>query len=202
MKKVLKTKITTEKILNAAMQEFGSFGYDGASINQICQKYNISKGLIYHNFKNKDDLYLRCLKKAVNEYIAHMGCKKYESNFQLFMSERNRFFVENPYYCHLIFEIILSNDDDFLNKVKPIKRRFDSFNRNIYSQAIDTLKLRKGVSKQEALEYYTVLQNMFNNYYSSNALQNTSYSSEIESHEMMLKKFLNFILFGIAEEEK
>lgn len=202
MKKALKTEITKEKILNAAMEEFGTFGYDGASINRICQKYSISKGLIYHNFKNKDDLYLCCLEKAVNEFISYMGSRKYKSDLQLYMNERNIFFEKNPYYSHLIFEIIMSSDNDFVNKVKPIKSRFDSFNKNVYSQAIDCLKLRKGVSKQDALEYYTVLQNMFNNYYNSNILQDTPFNSKINSHEKVLKQLLDFVLFGIAEEEK
>ena len=59
MKKDLKTEITKEKILKAATEEFSLYGFDGATVNQICQKHGISKGLIYHNFENKEELYLR-----------------------------------------------------------------------------------------------------------------------------------------------
>lgn len=41
------------------MQEFGSKGYRGASLNTICEA-GIPKGLLYHNFKNKD-AFAECL---------------------------------------------------------------------------------------------------------------------------------------------
>lgn len=52
MKKAEKTELTKKKILHRAMQEFGSKGYRGASLNAICEA-GIPKGLLYHNFKNK-----------------------------------------------------------------------------------------------------------------------------------------------------
>ena len=61
MKKEEKTELTKKKILSAALQEFGSNGYRGASLNAICES-GTPKGLLYHNFKNKDALYLSCVK--------------------------------------------------------------------------------------------------------------------------------------------
>lgn len=63
MKRSEKTELTISKIMEAAMTEFGTNGYVGGSVNNIC-KSGINKGLIYHNFKDKDELYLKCLKKA------------------------------------------------------------------------------------------------------------------------------------------
>ena len=56
MKKEEKTRRTYEKIRNAAIVEFGTKSYENASLNTICSENNISKGLLYHNFKGKDDL--------------------------------------------------------------------------------------------------------------------------------------------------
>lgn len=47
-----------ERILNAALQEFAQNGYDKASTNKIVQKAGISKGLLFHYFKNKKELFL------------------------------------------------------------------------------------------------------------------------------------------------
>ena len=55
MKKEEKTEITKCKILAAAIQEFGANGYVAGSVNNIC-KTGINKGLIYHNYKDKDEL--------------------------------------------------------------------------------------------------------------------------------------------------
>ncbi|MBT2755514.1 TetR/AcrR family transcriptional regulator [Mesobacillus foraminis] len=47
-----------ERILNAAAQEFAQKGYANASTNEIVKAAGISKGLLFHYFNNKKDLYL------------------------------------------------------------------------------------------------------------------------------------------------
>ena len=76
MKKEEKTKQTCEKIVHAATIEFGSRSYDAVSLNAICGKYQIAKGLIYHNFKNKDELYLYCVKKSFEKKRQRQQGKK------------------------------------------------------------------------------------------------------------------------------
>ena len=71
MRKETKTERTKERILAAAMDEFGSKGYAASSLNNICNA-GISKGLLYHNFKSKDDLFLACVRRCFNtlsEYL-------------------------------------------------------------------------------------------------------------------------------------
>ncbi|QUI24015.1 TetR/AcrR family transcriptional regulator [Vallitalea pronyensis] len=46
-----------ERILNAALNEFASFGYDKASTNNIVKNAGISKGLLFHYFNSKKELY-------------------------------------------------------------------------------------------------------------------------------------------------
>lgn len=202
MEKSLKTEITKDKILKAAIEEFGTHGYEGASVNQICQKHNISKGLIYHNFKNKDELYLCCVNEAVTEFISYMQEYEFTSDLKFYMQKRCEFFEIYPYYSHLIFSFILSDDDNFSQKVKEIKNRFDVFNKSIYMCVIDNLKLRSGVSREDALQYYTLLQNMLNSYLSIDTVSKKGFVSMIYSHEKSLEKILDFILYGIAKENE
>lgn len=56
-----------------AIEEFGEKGYDNASINTICAKYSISKGLIHHNFKNKDELYLWSVEESFTKHDRSNG---------------------------------------------------------------------------------------------------------------------------------
>ena len=69
MKQQEKTKLTKEKIIHAALKEFGTKSDEMASLNTVCSEHNISKGLIYHNFKNKDELYLECIKICYTQMI-------------------------------------------------------------------------------------------------------------------------------------
>jgi TetR/AcrR family transcriptional regulator len=45
------------KLINAALTEFGSNSYEKASTNTIVKNAGISKGLLYHYFHNKEELY-------------------------------------------------------------------------------------------------------------------------------------------------
>ncbi|MGA9225065.1 MAG: TetR/AcrR family transcriptional regulator, partial [Mesobacillus sp.] len=47
-----------ERILNAALKEFAQKGYENASTNEIVKLAGISKGLLFHYFNNKKELYL------------------------------------------------------------------------------------------------------------------------------------------------
>ncbi len=68
MKKAEKTELTVSKILGAALEEFGISGYASGTINNICKR-GINKGLIYHNFNDKDALYLECLEKSCQKLV-------------------------------------------------------------------------------------------------------------------------------------
>jgi len=47
-----------DRIINAAIKEFALKGYDKASTNEIVKEAEISKGLLFHYFKNKKQLFL------------------------------------------------------------------------------------------------------------------------------------------------
>ncbi len=46
-----------ERLLAAAAREFGSRGYDGASVDRIARAARLNKAMIYYHFKNKAGLY-------------------------------------------------------------------------------------------------------------------------------------------------
>ncbi len=49
---------TREHLLEAAAQVFGRRGFHGASLDEVAAAAGFSKGAVYSNFKNKDDLVL------------------------------------------------------------------------------------------------------------------------------------------------
>lgn len=52
---------TQERILTAARAEFARKGYDGARVDSIIARAKVSKNLLYHHFRSKEDLYIRVL---------------------------------------------------------------------------------------------------------------------------------------------
>lgn len=59
LKELFKNTDTAKRdaIINAALDEFATNRYDKASTNNIVKNAGISKGLLYHYFKNKQELY-------------------------------------------------------------------------------------------------------------------------------------------------
>ena len=53
-----------EKIYRAALEEFGASGYDAVNMEQICGKHGISKGMMYHYYSSKDQLFLLCVERT------------------------------------------------------------------------------------------------------------------------------------------
>jgi AcrR family transcriptional regulator len=61
-----KTK-TIDKILGAAEKEFALRGIDGAKVETIAKEAGVTKQLIYHYFKTKDQLYSAILETVSND---------------------------------------------------------------------------------------------------------------------------------------
>lgn len=50
--------------MDGALIEFAKHGYSASSVNAICANQCISKGIIYHYFNTKDDLFLACVEEC------------------------------------------------------------------------------------------------------------------------------------------
>ena len=62
-----------KKILDAAQKEFTKSGYEGASLNEIIQEAEISKGSLYYYFEDKTDLYLTVIKNVMEDIFTEIG---------------------------------------------------------------------------------------------------------------------------------
>lgn len=58
---------TRDKIVAAARQLFANAGYDGTSTEQVLQQTDISRGALYHHFKNKESLFEAVLEDLERE---------------------------------------------------------------------------------------------------------------------------------------
>ena len=198
MKRAERTELTVSKILEAALAEFGASGYAGGTINNIC-KHGINKGLVYHNFKDKDALYLVCLDhscKTLVTMIEDSGCI---SDPLQYMKLRMNFFTEYPKEAHIFFEAILQPPEKLRDRIQQILQPFEEINERIYRAVISNLTLRDGITEADAMDYFRHMQRMFNGYFSSSAFRYLALDEQIREHEMNLSKLLDFMLYGIAK---
>ena len=64
-----RTLVRTKEILSVATRLFVTQGYEATSMNQIREEAGISKGLIYHYFKDKDELFDHVIASLVQDAL-------------------------------------------------------------------------------------------------------------------------------------
>lgn len=207
MKQSEKTKRTKDRILNAAIAEFGTKTYECASLNTICNDNQIPKGLIYHNFKNKDELYLQCVRLCYEEMTAFLSDSSYQTdnmhdNLQNLLRRRQEFFQKNPYYSNIFFNTVLMPPRHLLQEIGEIRKSFDEFHISCYKKLLEQIPLREGVTCEMALEYFMIFQETFNNYFQKKSYEMNDFNTMIQDHELKLSKVFDLMLYGIAKEEK
>lgn len=205
MKQQEKTQKTRERILAAALAEFGSKSYDAASINSICEAGGIPKGLLYHNFKGKDELYLHCVKTCYDEMTAALQAQSFEirdakESLQTFLLLRQRFMSENPGYANIFFNAVLQPPRHLSEELAQLRAGFDAYLAHCYHGILDCLTLRDGITREAALEYFLAASEMFNNYFQKKAEQSGDYRNLIEDHEGKLSMLFDIMLYGVARQ--
>lgn len=205
MKQSEKTKNTYNKILKSAIIEFGEKGYDNSSINTICSKNNISKGLIYHNFKNKDELYVIAVKECFNKLIEYMKKGKYSKentwkNVEKAITLRQEFFDKNINYRNIFFEAVLMPPKHLIEEINAIKKELEDFNIKTFKELLKDIKLKEGITEEMAISYFLIYQEMFNLYFEKKTNISKNLTEISSEHDLKLLPILNIMLYGIAEE--
>lgn len=196
MKQAERTELTLTKILKAALEEFGVRGYACGSVNNIC-KSGINKGLIYHNFEDKDGLYLACLERSCQTLVGLIEGSNSAGDLLRYMELRMRFLEDFPKEAHIFFEAVLQPPEKLRERIQSILQPFEDLNERIYRSLLKGIPLREGVTEEDALLYFHQMQRMFNGYFSS--ASGRSLEEQILAHEMNLAKWVDLMLYGIAK---
>ena len=200
-----KSKLTYDKITNASLKEFGTKSYEAASINNICVENNISKGLLYHHFKSKDELYLNCVKLCFDSITEFISKTEFDftdiNNFiNQILSRRMKFFEFNPYFRNIFFYAIIRPPAHLNDKIIELKQPFTQLNYKLYEKILGKLTLRNGITFDEAINYIFAFENMFNSYFKIKASEHADFQNLIEQHESEIARFANIFLHGILKE--
>jgi len=133
--------IDTEKqnrILNAAMKEFAKNGYEKASTNEIVKESEISKGLLFHYFKNKKQLFLYlynyCIDLNMNEFYKKIDLS--ESDFFTRLRQTQLIKMELLKKYPEIFRFI---EAAYLEDSSEIKQELEARNKELMKNSVDVL---------------------------------------------------------------
>lgn len=192
MKKSEKTKLTRKRIIEAGIIEFSNNNYNDCSINYILEKHKISKGLFYHNFESKEELYLTCINEVLTDIKQYYDNNpKSLDSINDYLSSRQRYIKDNPIHANLFFKAIVTPPDKLANKIKDIKSQYNLINEDVFKK----LPLRDGISVEMAQQYTIMLTELLNTYLKTNLEEKDSL---IDVHEKSLARLLDILFYGIV----
>ena len=107
MKQEEKNRKSREHILACAFAEFAAQGYAGASVNAICVRGSISKGLLYHYYADRDALYLACVERCFDDLTAALSAVLNAQTVtpEQYFDARLRYFSEHPQHQRLYCQV-------------------------------------------------------------------------------------------------
>lgn len=208
MKREEKNALSRQRILDAAMEEFSAKGYGGASLNAACAEYGISKGIVYHHFKDKDELYLLCVRRCFEELAAYMqktldGVPDgTEEKLQAYFEARVRFFAENPLMLGIFADAVFGTPPPKLaGQIAECRGGFDRLSIAVLRGFLSGRVLREGVSSGAVAEDLALYMDYFNMRFREAYGGKAPSEEMLEEHEKRCRRQLDILLHGVLGEE-
>ena len=209
MKRELKNALSKQRIIMAALQEFSVKGYEKSSLNTLCQTNNLSKGIIYHHFNSKDELYLACLQQCFEAFSEYMEERKkgftgtLEEKLKAYFDGRMSFFLENPIYSGIFLDATF-HPGGLAEEISACRKEFEQLSLSILTGFLSQKTLREGLSLPLIVEDFRLYIEYFNLQFAEsfrNNLSNISAEEIFREHEARFRRHLSILLYGILEEK-
>ncbi len=196
----LKNK-TVLKIVENAIELFNINGYSGTSISEIAKKAKLSKGILYHYFRNKDDLYLFCTRMCIDEYLDFLqaNLKNPASNTDLITENvrlRMNFFEQNPQYRILYNYIISKKPNHLSSELMEIRKKLIDNNTEQIKKNISEMDIGDGIFEDDIISFIEILQNT-SAFLFVETMDEETKNAKIDSVVRITKIFLNGLRTGL-----
>jgi TetR/AcrR family transcriptional regulator len=200
MKRTERNLQSRQRILASAMAEFSEKGYGLSSINTICAADDLSKGILYHYFKDKDEVYLACIQACFDALTAYLqehkpdGCDG-ESRLRAYFEARLGFFQENPQYHRIFCGAVISPPPHLSQRIKQARDGFDALNLELFTDILDSLRLRPGITKAQVVDIFFQFQNFI-------GTQHQFDQDDGAAYESACQMAVSVLLYGVIQPEE
>lgn len=166
MKRELQTAQTRESILHSALEVFGEKGYSGGSIGEISARAGLSKGIVYHYFHDKDELYLSCVQRCVEQMTDYLRShpprgETAERQVREFILLRQAFLRENPSCGGIFYESLFGRPPHLRQQMRGIRAELEEVNLDFCQKVTSRFSLRPGLTGQQVASFFSLFQNAF-----------------------------------------
>jgi len=147
-----------DRILNAAMKEFAQNGYKNTSTNNIVKQAGISKGLLFHYFTNKKELFLTLYDYFVDLFLKDMQKKIDWEDKDIFSRNRQiaslkiKLFHQYPDIFNFLNTAITENAQEIKHDLESRKEKLINHNYREMLQDIDKSKFKDDLDVSRIIE--------------------------------------------------
>ena len=204
MKREEKNQQTRRRILESALAEFSEQGYGASSVNTISNGEGLSKGIIYHYFPTKDDLYLACVEECFQMLTGHlqshtnMEGQTAEERLEQYFRVRLDFFEQNPQYQRIFCDAVIMPPAHLEASIQEKKAPFDRFNIDSLNRMLEPVSLRSDLSREDVVGTFRQYQDYINARYQMTG----SEKIDIRGHEESCRRALRILLYGVVERKE
>ena len=204
MKREEKNQQTRRRILESALAEFSEQGYGASSVNTISNGEGLSKGIIYHYFPTKDDLYLACVEECFQMLTGHlqshtnMEGQTAEERLQQYFRVRLDFFEQNPQYQRIFCDAVIMPPAHLEASIQEKKAPLDRFNIDSLNRMLEPVSLRSDLSREDVVDTFRQYQDYINARYQMTG----SEKIDIRDHEESCRRALRILLYGVLERKE
>ena len=152
-------QVSREKILAIALQEFGSAGYQNTSTNTVCKRADISKGLLFHYYPSKANLFYAVAQECIGQLqqaLSPFGAAAQQTDDTFLLAYyrcRMQFFLEHPYHKRVLTELLsLSSSCPAEQQLVQLGRAMCRQRRHMFEQLLGQMPLRKGISLVQLID--------------------------------------------------
>ena len=192
------------EIYHAALQEFGAADFDAVTMDSICMNHKISKGMLYHYYANKDELFLSCageVFQSLNRYlqseVASLANQPVLEAIKHYFLLREFFFQSRPQEKHIFENAVFYPPKHLAGRIRALRQPIHEENDRFLRQLLSRMELREGLDRDLAARYlnsiYAVFWTILEQYCPH------GHAADLHDTLCEAEKLLNMLLFGVVK---
>jgi len=193
--------------MRAALEEFAERGYAMASTNAITARAGISKGLLFHYFGSKKNLYVQVLRELVGREIERF--RRTAPAFHPDIVERllqislykQKLVREDPVATRFL-ATVLQAPEEIKPEVARLFREVEGFSARTRTEDMDTSRFRPGIDPAKAITLINVCVEGLRSVYARRVTPEMADDPEaVEALAQETREYLDMLKFGIYRRE-
>lgn len=196
-----------KEILQAALDEFGTYEYAQVTVDNICARHNISKGMLYHYYAGKDDLFLLCVGdtfEKLSEFVSQnefmLQDRSALESLTAYYQCREQFFEVHP-ERRKVFECAMLHPPAHLeSRLRELRVPVWQINQQFWQRVVKQYPLRAGLEEEQVIRYLVSLDYAF-----QTILEQYNQTGKVNDiHDMLqiTSEILDMMLFGVMQPQK